>query len=313
MSQSYTVYKIDVKGKTQIEQMGTKPKFWFVNKEYNEHWLFKYNRPNTGEDWSEKITSEIAELIGLPHAIVELAECEDKRGIITKDFTERKTKGVLVHGNEILTSIDSDYPTRQFRKVSQHSIDNIIEVLSDEFIQLPSGYSFSSNIDNAIDLFLGYLLLDALVGNTDRHHANWGLLISPEGFGDPPSLHAELAPTFDHASSLGRELEETRRESLLAGNNYRANVSIYAQRASSAIYLHTGDDKPLSTLAAFVELTKYAPNAKKIWLDKLRDITEDSFKDCISRIPESILSRQSGEFVYQLLLFNKNQLLNLIG
>ena len=129
MSQSYTVYKIDVKGKTQIEQMGTKPKFWFVHID-NKDWLFKYNRPNTGEDWSEKITSEIAELIGLPHAIVELAECEDKRGIITKDFTERKTKGVLVHGNEILIAIDSDYPTRQFRKVSQHSMDKIIEVLS---------------------------------------------------------------------------------------------------------------------------------------------------------------------------------------
>lgn len=209
MNQFYTVYKkIDVKDKTQIEQMGTKPKFWFVKIEDNKHWLFKYNRPNTGEDWSEKITSEIAELIGLPHAIVELAEYEDKRGIITKDFTERKTKGVLVHGNEILTAIDSDYPARRFRKVSQHSIDKIIEVLSDEFIQLPSGYPFSSNIDNAIDLFLGHLLLDALVGNTDRHHENWGVLVRRE---DSGKLCIELAPTFDHASSLGRELEETRR------------------------------------------------------------------------------------------------------
>jgi len=310
MSQSYRVYKIDVKGKTQIEQMGTKPKFWFINIEYNEHWLFKYNRPNTGEDWSEKIASEIAELIGLPHAIVELAECEDKRGIITKDFTERKTKGVLVHGNEILTTIDSDYPTRQFRKVSQHSIDKIIEVLSDEFIKLPSGYSFPSNIDNAIDLFLGYLLLDALVGNTDRHHANWGLLISPEGYGDPPPLHVELAPTFDHASSLGRELEETNRESLLAGNGYRRNVATYAQRASSAIYLKEGDDKPLSTLNAFIELSNHALEAKEIWLDKLGDITDDSLKGCIDRIPKSLLSCMSGEFVYQLLLFNKQQLLN---
>jgi len=293
----------------QIEQMGTKTKFWFVNVEDNIRWLFKYNRPNTGEDWSEKIASEIAELIGLPHAIVELAKCEDRRGVVSKDFTERTTKGHLVHGNELLIGIDSDYPMKQFWKVSQHSMDKIIEVLSEDFARLPSDYSFPSNIDTAVDLFLGYLMFDALIGNTDRHHENWGVLARKKD----SELHVELAPTYDHASSLGRELEETNRESLLAGNGYRRNVATYAQRASSAIYLKEGDNKPLSTLDAFVELSNYAPNARDIWLDKLRDIAEDSLKECISRIPRSILSYKSDEFVYQLLLFNRNRLLNLIG
>lgn len=309
MCQFYPVYNIDIKDKMQIEQMGTKTKFWFVNVEDNIRWLFKYNRPNTGEDWSEKIASEIAELIGLPHAIVELAKCEDRRGVVSKDFTERTTKGHLVHGNELLIGIDSDYPMKQFWKVSQHSMDKIIEVLSEDFARLPSDYSFPSNIDTAVDLFLGYLMFDALIGNTDRHHENWGVLALKKD----SELHVELAPTYDHASSLGRELEETNRESLLAGNGYRRNVATYAQRASSAIYLKEGDNKPLSTLDAFVELSNYAPNARDIWLDKLRDIAEDSLKECISRIPRSILSYKSDEFVYQLLLFNRNRLLNLIG
>lgn len=309
MCQFYPVYNIDIKDKMQIEQMGTKTKFWFVNVEDNIRWLFKYNRPNTGEDWSEKIASEIAELIGLPHAIVELAKCEDQRGVVSKDFTERTTKGHLVHGNELLIGIDSDYPMKQFWKVSQHSMDKIIEVLSEDFARLPSDYSFPSNIDTAVDLFLGYLMFDALIGNTDRHHENWGVLALKKD----SELHVELAPTYDHASSLGRELEETNRESLLAGNGYRRNVATYAQRAISAIYLKEGDNKPLSTLDAFVELSNYAPNARDIWLDKLRDIAEDSLKECISRIPRSILSYKSDEFVYQLLLFNRNRLLNLIG
>lgn len=309
MCQFYPVYNIDIKDKMQIEQMGTKTKFWFVNVEDNIRWLFKYNRPNTGEDWSEKIASEIAELIGLPHAIVELAKCEDRRGVVSKDFTERTTKGHLVHGNELLIGIDSDYPMKQFWKVSQHSMDKIIEVLSEDFARLPSDYSFPSNIDTAVDLFLGYLMFDALIGNTDRHHENWGVLARKKD----SELHVELAPTYDHASSLGRELEETNRESLLAGNGYRRNVATYAQRAISAIYLKEGDNKPLSTLDAFVELSNYAPNARDIWLDKLRDIAEDSLKECISRIPRSILSYKSDEFVYQLLLFNRNRLLNLIG
>ncbi|MBW7988954.1 MAG: hypothetical protein FVQ84_02880 [Planctomycetes bacterium] len=309
MCQSYPVYNLNVNEKLQIEQMGTKTKFWFVNIKDNIRWLFKYNRQNTGEDWSEKIASEIAELIGLPHAIVELAKCEDQRGVLSKDFTERKTKGNLVHGNELLRVIDSDYPMKQFWKVSQHSVNNIIDVLPRDFVRLPYGYSFPSNIDTALDLFLGYLMFDVLIGNTDRHHENWGVLVRKED----SELHVELSPTFDHASSLGRELEETKRESLLVGNSYKADMSTYAQRASSAIYLNTGDSKPLSTLDAFVEISNYAPHARDIWLDKLRDIAEDSLKECISRVPRSILSDMSEEFAFQLLLFNRNRLLNLIG
>lgn len=44
-----------------------------------------------------------------------------------------------------------------------------------------------------------------MIGNVDRHHENWGILrkrVDGEWYG-------RLAPTFDHASSLGRELVDT--------------------------------------------------------------------------------------------------------
>ena len=52
-----------------------------------------------------------------------------------------------------------------------------------------------------------YLLLDAVIGNVDRHHENWGIL----GKDVDGSVKGRLAPTFDHASSLGRELLDTGR------------------------------------------------------------------------------------------------------
>ncbi len=36
------------------EQLGTKRKFWFQGED-SVNYLFKEARPNTGEDWSEKI------------------------------------------------------------------------------------------------------------------------------------------------------------------------------------------------------------------------------------------------------------------
>jgi len=311
VSQPYEVWKVPIGDKSQIEQIGTKPKFWFrvVNKEGTEQFLFKYNRPNTGEDWSEKIAAEIAELIGLPHAVVELAQCEDKRGVVSKDFTEMRAKGSLVHGNELLEALDPDYPSKEFRKVSQHSIDNLIKVLSSRVIRLPDSHSFPSGIGNSVDLFLGYLMLDVFVGNTDRHHQNWGILGrigEPEG-----EFHIELAPSFDHASSLGRELTEPRREALLAGGGGQSTVAMYGRRARSAIYLRTGDKKPLLTLDAFSRFSEHATNARRIWLDKVKGLSEDSLRECVERVPPDILSRSSAEFVCQLLLFNRERLLNL--
>lgn len=47
-------------------------------------------------------------------------------------------------------------------------------------------------------------MLDAVIGNTDRHHENWGILRKRVG----DRWQGMVAPTFDHASSLGRELRD---------------------------------------------------------------------------------------------------------
>lgn len=306
MCQLYKVFKVLTENNSQIEQMGTKEKFWVFNTDTDERGLFKFNRPNTGEDWSEKIAAEIAELIGLPHAIVELAECEGSRGVISKDFTEKKTKGVLIHGNELLTMNDPAYPREEFRKVSQHSVSNIVEALVTYSFNIPKPHSLPANIVTGTDLFLGYLLLDVLIGNTDRHHENWGILADNVRFGN-----LELAPTFDHASSLGRELADNEKERLLDGKDYNANVESYALKARSAMYLNEQASKPMLLIKSFVEFARHAPRAKKVWLDKLAEISDDSLEKCVNRVPEGCLNDKSKEFVCRFLLFNKTRLLEL--
>jgi hypothetical protein len=54
------------------EAMGSKPKFWYRDQRLG--WcLYKEARSGTGEDWAEKVASELAELLGLAHARIELA------------------------------------------------------------------------------------------------------------------------------------------------------------------------------------------------------------------------------------------------
>ena len=46
---TYEVLEVDPASIEDIEQLGSKPKFWFYRG--RERWLFKEARENTGEDW----------------------------------------------------------------------------------------------------------------------------------------------------------------------------------------------------------------------------------------------------------------------
>lgn len=48
------------------------------------------------------------------------------------------------------------------------------------------------------------LLFDALIGNTDRHQDNWGLLWQTTN----NKLKVRIAPVFDNGTSLGYEILE---------------------------------------------------------------------------------------------------------
>lgn len=80
--------------------MGTKEKFWYRDPDDDVDWLFKHPRENTGEHWAEKIAAEVAELLGVPHATVELAEFEGRRGSASRSFVSDDYE--LWHGNQIM-------------------------------------------------------------------------------------------------------------------------------------------------------------------------------------------------------------------
>lgn len=96
----YPVVEIPQDAREDIEQLGSKPKFWVTRDD--GRWLFKEARPNTGEDWAEKVAAELARLLAVEAAQVELATYVERRGCISKNFIARDTGEALIHGNEIL-------------------------------------------------------------------------------------------------------------------------------------------------------------------------------------------------------------------
>ncbi|HAO11925.1 MAG TPA: HipA-like protein [Planktothrix sp. UBA8407] len=280
------------------EMMGSKFKFWFEHQELGLC-LYKQARQNSGEDWAEKVASELGLRLGLPHAIYELASTwEGNRGVVSPCFLP--FGGTLVHGNELLTPIIPNYPTSGTYRVSQHTIDIVLNIISDQSINLPLGWTKPNGIETATQVFVGYLLLDAWIGNGDRHHENWGLIrtIVPN-FGE--TLY--LAPTFDHASSLGRDLDDFQRQ--------KRSVEAYTNKCFSAFYGSVDDKKPLKTFDVFQRVAHLYPQASYLWLKQLRNISKENILTIFSYIPNSRISSITSEFAQKILEFNQNKILKL--
>lgn len=156
--------------------------------------------------------------------------------------------------------------------------------------------------------FCEYLLLDALIGNTDRHHENWGLLAKQEEDG----WVAMLAPSFDHASSLRRELRDfgpkKSRERFLSEDR----VGGYSEKGRGAIYGNALDPHGLSPLELVRSAVHDYPDLFKGLRQKLLALSPDYFGTIVSRVPDECMSPLARTFAVRLLSYNADQLLEVL-
>jgi hypothetical protein len=282
----------------QPEQLGSKRKFWFTD-DQGVPFLFKEGRPSTGENWAEKVACELCALLELPHAAYDLAEWRDTKGVVTRSFVP--PGGRLLLGNELLARFVKGYTADRRYKQTQHTVSAVMAILHSKTVELPVSYKTEA-IVLAADLFVGYLMLDSWIGNTDRHHENWGLIVIPP-------RRVELAPTFDHASSLGREESDARRKQRLTTKDKRQSVSAYASRARSGFFRTVTDTKPMSTLDAFVAAARLRRQAGRFWLNKLSAMDAASTTRIFEGMPVSEMSGISQQFANRILQINRDRLL----
>lgn len=317
MPNGYSIIDVSDWDVDRSEPMGSKEKEWRIHPQEHERWLFKLNRMidraaglHAGEDWSEKIAAEIAGLLGIPHAVVELAERDGTRDIISKDFVKDRRRYRLTHGNELLTMEVPQYPRDQKRRLSLHTVANVMDVLAADFITIPKA-DVPGGLDTPQEVFIGYLMLDAVIANTDRHHENWAIVERQTGPSEPAA--AQLAPTFDHASSLGRELRDTAREEGLAGARASLAPTAYASKARSAFYRDQTDRRPVSPVEAFQLAAALRPQAARLWLGRLDRCTSAALGAVIGRVPELRMSPTTRQFTLRVLELNREALTRSLG
>jgi hypothetical protein len=278
---AYDIVSIPEDAREDTEQLGSKPKFWVTIG--GERWLFKEARQSTGEDWAEKVAAELARSLGTPAADVELAEYCGRRGCISRSFVDLPSGEALVHGNEILAFHVTGYDrTKTFRQ-SDHTLANVVSAVRARFGTTPLTTSMLTTLAS-------YVVLDALIGNTDRHHENWGLLVRPHA--EEGSVLVRVAPSFDHASSLGRELLDERREELLR----EAQVARYLSRGRGGIFDSANDARGANPLR-LVELAAVEyPLYFRAALIAATQLAADAIKEAVEAVPEVRASTTAKRF-----------------
>ncbi|MGV2990067.1 hypothetical protein ACE1OE_20735 [Vibrio sp. E150_011] len=301
----YPIIDISDQDIDEFEQMGTKSKFWYTDSITGEEYLFKSVHTEDregnpierkGEDWAEKIACELAVILDLPHAHYDLANYKGQRGIRSKKFTEDGDN--MFFGNQLIEHIANRINMPLEKGQRSQKVDRVASILQRIIAHPPLGWKASEDISSAFDVFIGYLMFDTLISNQDRHNENWAMIVK----GDT----SYLAPSFDHAASLGRnEPVETMHERLVSNDEGR-QIPNYVMRCKS--YFYNGSDR-LKTLDAFVVLAYFRKRAALAWLDRLEALGYEQILDVVSRIPDAIMGGTEKTFCASVIIANKARIL----
>ena len=299
----FPIRQVDRSRSQSVEPLGSRPKFWFSDGD--RRLLFKAEDRGTGEDWAEVASCHLCGLIGIPHVEYELAAEYDgeqyiRPGVVCENMARKPL--VLVLGNQLLLAIDPKYPKAQRFKVRQHTVEAVRGIVSligppsDEWMaNVPEG------VKSGLDVFAGYIMLDAWIANQDRHHENWGVLFDGSAI--------RLAPTFDHGAALARNLLDEEREERLTSKDRNRTIAAFAAKGRSAFYGSPADQRALELREAFRSFASQVPNAARTWLDRLRTVNRDEIWRIIERVPVSRMSELCKRFTLELLLTNQRRLL----
>ena len=189
------------------------------------------------------------------------------------------------------------------------------DTLIDKYSDMP--YSFQMIVESmkgilGTSTIAKIILFDALIGNSDRHHSNWGIT-ETKGFlkfddGIIPANKMRLSPLYDNGSSLCSYINENDIETILKDKmKYEAIINTKSKSA-----IGWNNMRPIRHF----ELIK---NLKEEYFDETIDfvknikknITEQSIDTILSNFDDTIISNQMKQLLKQFIIDRKNRIIEI--
>ena len=128
---------------------------------------------------SEYLGSHIFQSIGIPVQETFLGTYDGKNVVVMKNFLEPEDALVAFNGVGE-SSLERD------KELYQYTYEDITAMLTENMK--------STNVTETIERFWDVFIVDALIGNFDRHGGNWGFIKRDNKY--------RIAPVYDNGSSL---------------------------------------------------------------------------------------------------------------
>lgn len=241
--------------------------------------IFKYDHPdyNVSEISSEKMSYEIAKVIGFDCARIELAKDENgKIGVLNYLFTNKDCE----HSDIISYLNDNILNRKEF-----YTLSNIKKVLDGLNPMLFSG-------------FIGIMIFDALVGETDRHEENWGILKYQDYY--------QISPLYDNGCNLLREFKD---ESF--AEKKIINFENYIMKSSTCIYKENGHGKYKHFELIEILNQEYFEIVQQ-YLLKVKCLQNQKIKNIVFSIPNNLLTIKHKEYIIMYLIQRRDILLKML-
>jgi hypothetical protein len=245
----------------------------------------------------------VLKLLMIPCAQYEFAIQHGTHGVISESFLP--PGGSFIPGNMILSRVDPTYDGSLKFRQARYTLLAVLGLLRMLALRPQPGLTPAYEGLSAYEMFIGYLLFDVMVGNTDRHHENWGVVVLAKR---EAGFEVCLAPSFDHASSLGRDQTDERCRERLNTRDTRASVEAYAERARSAFYGLRPRAKALTGREVIEALMQAFPQRAKFWADKMAGLDRSNFEDIFRKMPRDVISEHAVHFALRMLAYNQQMI-----
>lgn len=128
---------------------------------------------------SEYIGSHLFAHLGIETQQTMLGTCDNQQVVVMKDFIEKNE--MFVPFNDV-----GDSSLEREKEKYQYSYEDIISMLKEN--------TKLTNVKDTCERFWDMYIVDAWIGNFDRHGANWGFIKKDNAY--------RIAPVYDNGSSL---------------------------------------------------------------------------------------------------------------